>query len=110
LKRGETKLPATTGSSSPAWRYAALACDESALSMALRQVEQGRLFVALVLVLLAQAQDFLEDFHIEALSLGLSEDFLLALIQHLDLFVDAFNALDDDDHASVATATSWSAT
>jgi len=63
LKRGETKLPATTGSSSPAW-----------------------------------------------LSLGLSEDFLRALIQHLDLFVDAFNALDDDDHASVATATSWSAT
>ena len=38
---------------------------------------------ALVLVLLAQAQDFLEDFHIEALSLGLCEDFLLALIQEL---------------------------
>ena len=36
LKRGENKLPATTGSSSPAWRYAAFACDEPALSMALR--------------------------------------------------------------------------
>ena len=36
LKRGENKLPSTTGSSSPAWRYAALACDEPALSMALR--------------------------------------------------------------------------
>ena len=36
LKRGENKPPATTGSSSPAWRYAALACDEPALSMALR--------------------------------------------------------------------------
>ena len=58
------------------------------------QVEQGLLFVALVLVLLAQAQDVSEDFHIEALSLGLSEDFLLALIQRLDLFVDVFNALD----------------
>ena len=35
------------------------------------QVEQGLLFVALVLVLPAQAQDLPEDFHIEALSLGL---------------------------------------
>ena len=35
-KRGENKPPSTTGSLSPAWRYAALACDEPALSMALR--------------------------------------------------------------------------
>ena len=63
------------------------------------QVEQGLLFVALVLVLLAQAQDFLEDFHVEALSLGLFEDFLLALVQRLDLFVDAFNALDEGANA-----------
>jgi hypothetical protein len=53
------------------------------------------LFVVLVLVLPAQAQEFPEDFHIEALSLGLREDFLLALIQRLDLFVDPFNALDE---------------
>jgi hypothetical protein len=63
------------------------------------QVEQRLLFVALVLVLLAQAQDFLKDSHIEALSLGLSEDFFLALIQRLDLFVDAFNALDEGANA-----------
>src|SRR3984957_4695447 len=63
------------------------------------QVEQGLLFVALVFVLLAQAQDFPEDFHIEALSLGLREDFLFALIQRLDLFVDAFNALDEGANA-----------
>jgi hypothetical protein len=63
------------------------------------QVEQRLLFVALVLVLLAQAQDFLEDFHIEALSLGLCEDFLLVLIQRLDLFVDAFNPLDEGTNA-----------
>ena len=63
------------------------------------QVEQGLLFVALVLVLLAEARDFPEDFHIEALSLGLCEDFLLALIQRLDLFVDAFNALDEGANA-----------
>jgi hypothetical protein len=37
---------------------------------------------------------FPEDFHIEAFSLGLCEDFLLALTQRLDLFVNAFNALD----------------
>ena len=49
----------------------------------------------LVLVLLAQAQDLPEDLHIEALSLGFCEDFLLALIQRLDLFVDAFNSLDE---------------
>jgi hypothetical protein len=54
------------------------------------QVEQGLLFFALVLVLLAQAQNFPEDLHIEALSLDLCEDFLLALVQRLDLFVDAF--------------------
>ena len=36
------------------------------------------MFVALVLVLLAQAQDLPEDFHIETLSLGLCEDLLLA--------------------------------
>ena len=59
------------------------------------QVEQGLLFVALLLVLLAQAQDLPEDLHIEALSLGLCEDFLLALIQCLDLFLDAFNSLDE---------------
>jgi hypothetical protein len=58
------------------------------------QVQQGVLFVALVLVLLAQPQDFPVDFNIEAFSLGLCEDFLLALIQRLDLFVDAFNSLD----------------
>ena len=95
MKRGENKLPPTTGSSSPAWRYAAFACDEPALSMALRyKSSRELLFVALVPVLLAQAQDFPEDFHVEALSLGLCEDFLLALVQRLDLFVDAFNSLD----------------
>src|SRR5208283_47577 len=36
LKRGENKPPSTTGSSSPAWGYAAFASDEPALSMALR--------------------------------------------------------------------------
>ena len=57
------------------------------------------MFVALVLVRLAQAQDLPEDFHLEALSLGLSEDFLLAFIQRLDLLVDAFNALDEGANA-----------
>src|SRR5208337_5621153 len=63
------------------------------------QVEQGLLFVAFVLVLLAQAQDFPEHFYVEALSLGLCEDFLLLLIQRPDLFVDAFDALDERANA-----------
>ena len=67
--------------------------------MALRYKSSKILFVPLVLVLLAQTQDFLEDFHIEALSLGLREDFLLALAQRLDLFVDAFNTLDEGANA-----------
>jgi hypothetical protein len=41
----------------------------------------------------------LEDFHVEALALGLCEDFLLALIQRRDLFVDVFDALDERANA-----------
>jgi exodeoxyribonuclease V alpha subunit len=36
IEARDNKPPSTTGSSSPAWRYAAFACDEPALSMALR--------------------------------------------------------------------------
>src|ERR1700722_12061071 len=50
-------------------------------------------------LLLAQAQDFPEDFHIKALTLGLCKDFLLALVQRLDLFVDVFNAIDKGANA-----------
>jgi hypothetical protein len=49
--------------------------------------------VALVLVLLAQLDDLLEDLHIEALALGLGEDFLLSLIQLLDFVLDLLDAL-----------------
>ncbi len=59
------------------------------------QVEQRLLFVTLVLVLLSQAKDFFQHFYVEALSLGLGEDFLLALIQRLEFFVDVLNALDE---------------
>jgi hypothetical protein len=54
-------------------------------------------FVALVLVLLAQ--DFLEHLHVEALSLGLCLDFLLPLIQRLDLFVYVLNSVDKGANA-----------
>jgi hypothetical protein len=63
------------------------------------QVQKGLLFVALVLVLLAQTKNLLEDFDVEALSLGFREDFLLPFIQRLDLFVDALNALDEGPNA-----------
>src|SRR5208283_400884 len=43
--------------------------------------------------------DDLEDFDVEALSLGFREDFLLPFIQRLDLFVDALNALDEGANA-----------
>jgi hypothetical protein len=59
------------------------------------EVEQRVLFVALVLILFAQAKDFLQHLYVETLSLGLGEDFLLALIQRLKLFVDVLNALDE---------------
>src|SRR5271167_1328109 len=100
LKRGENKPPSTTGSSSPRLALRRLYLRRAgALHGSEIQVEQGLLFVALVLVLLAQAQDLPDDFHIEALSLGLREHFLLALIQRLDLFVDAFNSLDKGANA-----------
>ena len=68
--------------------------------MALRyRSSKELLFVALVLVLLAKAQDLPEDFHIEALSLGFCEDFFLALIQRLDLVVDVLDSLDEGANA-----------
>ena len=63
------------------------------------RVKQGFLFVALVLVLLAKAQDLLEDFHIKALSLGFCEDFFLAFIQRLDFVIDVLNSLDEGANA-----------
>ena len=48
---------------------------------------------ALVLVLLSELDDLLEDLHVEALSLGLGEDFLLGLVQLLDLVLDLLDAL-----------------
>lgn len=59
------------------------------------EVEQRLLFVALVLILFAQAKDFLQHFYVEALSFGLGKDFLLALIQRLKFFVDVLDALDE---------------
>jgi len=59
------------------------------------EVDQRLLFVALVRVLFAQAKDFLQHFHVEALSLGLREYFFLTFIQRLEFFVDVLNALDE---------------
>jgi hypothetical protein len=39
--------------------------------------------------------DFLEHLHVEAVCLGLGEDLLRSIVQRLDLFVDALNALDE---------------
>ena len=67
------------------WRYAASACEEPALSIALRyKSSKESCSFAVLFVLLTQAQDFSENFHIKALTLSLGKDFLLALIQSLD--------------------------
>src|SRR3954451_15736571 len=50
-------------------------------------VEQGLVLVALILILLAQADDLLQDLHVKALALGFREDLLLLLIQLLQLGV-----------------------
>jgi hypothetical protein len=76
--------------------YAALACAGARILYGPKiEVEQRLLFVALIPILFAQAKDFLQHFYVEALSLGLGEDFLLALIQRLKVFVDVLNALDE---------------
>jgi exodeoxyribonuclease V alpha subunit len=100
LKLGESNLPSTTGSSSSSLALRRLCLRRAgALHGPEIQVEQGVLFVAVLLVLLAQAKDFPQDLHIKALTLSFCEDFLLALIQRLDLLVNAFNALDERANA-----------
>jgi hypothetical protein len=66
-------------------------------------VEQRLLFVAFVLVLLAQAQDLPEDLHIEALS-GFCEDFLLALEAKMRRSSAEIRAAED---ASMGWRPSW---
>ena len=57
------------------------------------------MLVTFVLVLLAQAKDFFNDFYIKAIALGFEENFLFALVQGLDLFLDVFDALNDGANA-----------
>ena len=52
------------------------------------------MFVALILVLFTQAEDFLQHLNVEAFALGLGQNFLLTFIQCLDLFVDVLDPLD----------------
>ena len=56
------------------------------------------MLVALLLVLLADADDLLEDLHVEALALGFGEDLLLALVPLLDLELELLHALDERLH------------
>jgi hypothetical protein len=63
------------------------------------EVEQRLLFVPLVLILFTQAQNFLQHLYVETLSLGLGEDFFLALVQRFEFFLDLFDALDEGQNA-----------
>src|ERR1700754_1351398 len=59
------------------------------------EIEQAFALVALLLVLLAQLDDFLENLHIEPFALGLGKDFLFLLVQLLQFAVDVLNPLDE---------------
>jgi hypothetical protein len=56
-------------------------------------IKQSVALVALALILLPQLDDFLEDFHIKALSLGLRKDFLFRLVQILQFGVQVLDPL-----------------
>jgi hypothetical protein len=63
------------------------------------KVEERFLFVALILVLFAQAEDFLEDFDVEAFAFGFGKNLLLPLVQRFEFFLDMLNALDERQYA-----------
>lgn len=71
------------------------------------EIKQRFLLVALVLVLLAQAKNLFQHFDIKTLSFGLREDFLLALVQRLELFVDELCTKEGDDGVSEAAYWGW---
>src|SRR5829696_7572873 len=58
-------------------------------------VQQRRLLIQLLLVLLPEADHFPQDLHIKALPLRLGVDVLLILCQRLDLLFDALDTLDE---------------
>ena len=53
------------------------------------------MFLALLLVLLAQAHDLANDLDIEAVALGFLKDLALSFVELFDLFFDVLDALDD---------------
>jgi hypothetical protein len=80
-------------------------CGTSALHGAHVDVEQAVVLVALVLVLLSQLDDLLQDLHVEALALGLSEDLFLLLVDLLKLGLKVLNALNNERMRSPAIPT-----
>ncbi len=49
------------------------------------------MLVALILILFAQTDDLLQNFHIETIAFRFGEDFLLPFVERLDLFLDMLN-------------------
>jgi len=60
--------------------------------------------VALVLVLLPQLDDFLENFYVETLALGLCKDFLFRLVQLLQFGVQILDPLHERSDSSAGNA------
>src|SRR5712672_2986256 len=58
-------------------------------------IEKGFVLLALLLVLLAQANHFSKDPNVEAVVLGFKIDFLSRFAKFLDLFLDMLDAFDD---------------
>ncbi len=52
------------------------------------EIKKRIVFVAIIFILLAQTEDFLEDLHIEPFPFCLREDFFFPLVKRLDLLID----------------------
>jgi hypothetical protein len=72
------------------------------------EVKESFVLVALLLVLLAQADYFSKNLDVEAIAFGFRIDFLFGLGQILDLVFDLLNALDNRPQL-VARYVNWSA-
>ena len=61
------------------------------------------MLLALLLILLSYADHLFQDFHVEALTLGLCKDLLLVFGEALDLLLNVLDALNEGAQLSPAT-------
>lgn len=68
------------------------------------EIKKRIVFVARILILLAQTKDFLENLHIEPVPFGFREDFFFPLVKCLDLLIDMLDAFDNRQNAIARNA------